>query len=149
MSIWFHKPEKERLAARSEKTMLQHLGIEITEVGDDFIRGTMPVDHRTHQPMGILHGGASMVLAETLGSIGANCCVDPEKNYCVGLEINGNHVRSVRGGKVSGCARPCHLGSSTHIWEVRIRDEEERLICISRITLAVLPHKRVSEKQAL
>lgn len=118
--------------------MVEYVGIEITEVGDNFLSGTMPVDHRTKQPFGILHGGASVVLAETLGSMAASLVVDPSKKYCVGLDINANHIRAVRSGTVKGKAFPLHLGSSTQIWSIEIRDEEERLVCISRLTIAVL-----------
>ena len=118
-----------------------HLGIEFIEVGTDFVRARMPVDERTRQPYGILHGGASVALAETLGSIGASCCVDLSRQVCVGLEINANHVRSVREGYVYGKASPLHLGKSTQIWEIRITDEADRLVCISRITMAILDKK--------
>lgn len=121
--------------------LASHLGIEFIEVGTDFVRARMPVDERTRQPFGILHGGASVVLAETLGSIGASCCVDLARQHCVGLEINANHVRSVREGYVYGKATPVHLGKSTHIWEIRITDEADKLVCISRITLAILDKK--------
>lgn len=121
--------------------MHEHLGIEFTEVGDNFLSATMPVDHRTVQPMGLLHGGASLALAETLGSIAANYVVNPETHYCVGLDINGNHLRAVRSGKVTGTASPLHLGSSTQVWSIEIRDEEGRLVCISRLTMAVLSRK--------
>jgi 1,4-dihydroxy-2-naphthoyl-CoA hydrolase len=115
----------------------QHLGIEFTELGADFLRGRMPVDDRTRQPYGILHGGASVALAETLGSTGAGLIVDPDKYYCVGQEINANHVRAVRDGFVIGTARPLHLGRRSHVWEIHIADEQERLVCISRITMFV------------
>jgi 1,4-dihydroxy-2-naphthoyl-CoA hydrolase len=118
-----------------------HLGIEFIEIGTDYVRARMPVDERTRQPFGILHGGASVALAETLGSIGASCCIDLSHQYCVGLEINANHVRSVREGYVYGKAKPLHLGKSTQIWEIRITDEADKLVCISRITLAVLDKK--------
>jgi 1,4-dihydroxy-2-naphthoyl-CoA hydrolase len=118
-----------------------HLGIEFIEVGTDYVRARMPVDERTCQPFGILHGGASVALAETLGSIGASCCIDLSRQQCVGLEINANHVRSVREGYVYGKATPLHLGKSTQIWEIRITDEADKLVCVSRITLAVLDKK--------
>ncbi len=118
--------------------MVTHLGITFTEIGDDFLRATMPVDHRTHQPMGILHGGASVTLAETIGSSAAYLCVDMQKFNVVGLEINANHVRSVRTGLVTGTARPIHLGRTTQLWEIRITDEAGKLTCISRLTIAVL-----------
>lgn len=118
--------------------MIEHIGINITEVGDDFLAGTMPVDHRTVQPMGILHGGASVALAETLGSMAASLVIDPSRQYCVGLDINANHIRSARSGYVKGVARPLHLGSSTQVWSIEIKDEQEKLVCISRLTMAVL-----------
>lgn len=122
--------------------MVEHLGIEITEIGDDFLRATMPVDHRTMQPMGLLHGGASVALAETLGSTAAYGCIDPARQQAVGLEINANHVRAVRGGTVTGTARPLHLGRTTQLWEIRIEDDRGRLVCISRLTMAVLAQPR-------
>jgi len=121
--------------------MVEHIGITITEVGEQFLKATMPIDHRTVQPMGILHGGASLALAETLGSLAANLVVDNEKKYCVGLDINGNHIRAARNGVVTGIARPLHIGSSTQVWGIEITDEESRLVCISRLTMAVLDRK--------
>lgn len=120
--------------------MVEYLGIEFTAIGPDFITATMPVDKRTRQPFGLLHGGASVVLAETLGSIAANCVVNNKKQYCVGLEINANHIRSVKEGLVTGTTKPIHLGKSTQIWEILIQDEKEQLVCVSRITMAVLTH---------
>jgi 1,4-dihydroxy-2-naphthoyl-CoA hydrolase len=122
----------------SSPCMPQHLGIEITEIGDEYICGRMPVDHRTQQPMGLLHGGASVVLAETLGSIGGWLSVEDPLGYCVGLEINANHIRSAREGYVYGKASPLHLGRNTQVWEIKITDEKQRLVCISRLTLAVM-----------
>ena len=118
--------------------MIEHLGIQFLEVGDDYIKARMPVDQRTIQPFGLLHGGASIALAETLGSVAANLCVDREKKMCVGLEINANHIRPVTNGFVYGIAKPIHLGASTQVWEIRIENEQEKLVCISRLTLAVL-----------
>jgi 1,4-dihydroxy-2-naphthoyl-CoA hydrolase len=118
--------------------LAQHLGIEFTEFGDDFLRGRMPVDTHTRQPFGILHGGASVALAETLGSIAAGLVVDPDKYVVVGQEINANHVRAIRDGFVIGTARPLHLGRRSHVWEIRIADEQDRLVCISRITMFVM-----------
>lgn len=126
----------------SKNTMVEHLGIEFTEIGDDFITARMPVDRRTHQPFGLLHGGASVVLAETLGSVAANCCLDGAKQYAVGLDINANHLRSVSSGFVYGTTRPVHTGKSTQVWEIRISSEEGALVCISRITMAVLDKKK-------
>ncbi len=125
----------------SPNTIAEQLGIEFTETGSDYIKGKMPVDHRTHQPMGLLHGGASVVLAETLGSVGSFLCVDQEKQYCVGLEINANHVKAVRGGYVYGTAHLLHAGRKTHIWDIRITNEREELVCISRLTVAVIDKK--------
>ena len=138
MSIWFASPTVEDANRRMQPVLGGHLGIQFTEFGTDFLRGTMPVEPRTHQPMGILHGGASVVLAETLGSVAANCVVDPAKFYCVGQEINANHLRPVRQGVVVGTARPIHLGSRSHVWGIEIRDSQERLTCISRLTIAVV-----------
>ena len=119
-------------------TMIEHLGIEFLEVGDDYIKARMPVDHRTIQPFGLLHGGASVSLAETLGSVAANLCVEREKKMCVGLEINANHIRPVTSGFVYGITKAIHVGASTQVWETRIHNEEEKLVCVSRLTLAIL-----------
>ena len=131
----------EALQQLSRHSLEKHLGIEFTEVGPDYLCARMPVDERTRQPFGALHGGASVVLAETLGSMGANGCVDPARQYCVGLEINANHVRSVREGYVYGRATALHVGLTTQVWEIRISDQEGRLVCVSRITLAILDKK--------
>jgi 1,4-dihydroxy-2-naphthoyl-CoA hydrolase len=141
MAIWFGNPTTESVDARGKGTMVEHIGIIITKVGEDYLEATMPVDHRTIQPLGLLHGGASVALAETLGSIAAYLVVDPQKKYCVGLEINANHIRSVRQGMVKGKAFPIHLGNSTQVWSIEIKDEEEKLLCVSRITVAVLDRK--------
>ena len=122
-------------------TMLEHLGIEIIAVGDDYVSARMPVDHRTKQPAGLLHGGASVVLAESLGSVAANLVVDPALATCVGLEINANHIRAVRDGWVTGTARPIHIGATTQLWAIEIRNERDQLVCISRLTIAVLMKK--------
>lgn len=122
----------------SKNTLVEHVGIEFIEVGDQFISAKMPVDHRTHQPLGLLHGGASVVLAETLGSMAANCCVDATLQYCVGLDINANHIKSVKHGHVTGTTRAIHIGKRTHVWEIRIFNDEKDLICISRLTMAVI-----------
>lgn len=131
-------PTPESINATTGKTLMHALGIRITEIGDDVIRGTMPVDARTHQPFGLLHGGASVALAETLGSFGGTLCCAPGF-VAVGLEINANHVRGVTDGTVTGTARPLHVGRSTQVWEIRIEDEAGKLVCISRLTLAVVP----------
>ena len=140
-AIWYHRPD---IAAfnSTKNSMVDHLGIEVIEVGDDFIKARMPVDHRTIQPMtNVLHGGASVALAETIGSTGAHACIDPAKFFVVGLEINANHVRSVRDGWVIGTARPIHRGRTTQLWEIRITDTADKLVCISRLTVAVLEKK--------
>lgn len=138
MAIWQVRPVVDELNAFSKNTLSGHIGIEFLEIGDDFLKDRMPVDYRTIQPMGILHGGASVALAETLGSVAAALCENPSERHCVGLEINANHVRSVRSGFVYGVARPLHLGSSTQLWEIRITDGEDKLVCICRLTMAVL-----------
>ncbi|MFT3935387.1 MAG: hotdog fold thioesterase [Chitinophagaceae bacterium] len=139
MSIWFKKDlSVADLTPLGKNTMGEHIGIEWKEIGEDFIAATMPVDNRTRQPYGLLHGGASVALAETLGSVAAAMVIDPERYYCVGLEINANHVRSAREGFVTGITKPLHIGVSTHVWETKIYDEREKLVCISRITVAVL-----------
>jgi 1,4-dihydroxy-2-naphthoyl-CoA hydrolase len=138
MIIWYRAYTLEEVQQRGIGTMVEHIGITITELADDFLKGTMPVDHRTTQPMGILHGGASVALAETLGSIAANLVVDSEKKYCVGLDINANHIRAAKTGLVTGIAKPFHIGSSTQVWSIEIRDEKNRLVCISRLTMAIL-----------
>ena len=133
-----HRPPLEEINRNSARTALAALGIVITEQGEDFLRGTMPVDERTLQPFGLLHGGASVLLAETLASLAANLCVeDPLRQQAVGLEINANHVRAVTSGTVTGTARPVHVGRSTQVWEIRIADEQDRLVCLSRLTLAM------------
>ncbi len=142
MNIWKVKPEIKDINKKSENTMMSHLEIEFTEMGNDFIKATMPVDHRTHQPMGLLHGGASAALAETLGGFASHLVVDSTKFDCVGLEINANHIRPKTKGIVTGIAKPIYLGSKTHIWEIRIVDERGKLICISRLTMAILPKKQ-------
>jgi uncharacterized protein (TIGR00369 family) len=137
MPIWTQPISAEEITARHHRTAAEHLGIEFLEVGDDFIRGRVPVDPRTTQPYGILHGGVSVVLAETLGSTAAAHCV-PEGYRVVGLDINANHIRSVRQGWVTGEARPVHLGRSTMVWQIELRNEAGELTCVSRLTLAVL-----------
>jgi len=138
MSIWYRPYTLEEIDRQSRNCMVEHLDIRFTEIGPDYLRATMPADHRTFQPFGLLHGGASVTLAETLGSVGANCCVDTSRFYCVGQEINANHLRAVRGGRVTGTARPIHLGARSQVWEIRIEDERGKLACISRFTVAVV-----------
>ncbi len=123
----------------SANTIMEALGIKITAVHEDYIEGTMPVDKRTHQVHGILHGGASVVLAETLGSIGAALTVDPTKFRCVGLDINANHIKGVKSGVVTGTAKPLHTGRNTQVWQIEIKNETGELVCISRLTVAVVP----------
>ena len=143
MTIWKQQLTPERVNAMSRDTMMQAIGIRITEIGDDYVRGTMPVDARTHQPYGLLHGGASVALAETLGSFAAMLTLDASAEAAVGLDINANHVRGVKSGIVTGTARPIHLGRSTQVWEIRIEDEQGKLVCISRLTMAVIPSQLV------
>jgi uncharacterized protein (TIGR00369 family) len=141
MIIWKRKTDVETLRALyKENHMGTHLGIEITEFGDDFLKGKMPVNEKTRQPYGIMHGGASCVLAETLGSVGALLCVEKD-HYTVGLDINTNHIRSITEGFVIGTAKPFHLGSSTHVWGIKIKDENDKLVSVSRLTVAVLKRK--------
>ena len=142
MSIWHKKDLALRdLEYLGKDNMGDHLGIQFSELGPDYIKATMPVDQRTRQPLGLLHGGASLVLAETLGSIGAAMVIDPAHATCVGQEINANHIRGVREGMVTGIARPIHIGARSHVWEIKIYDDAEKLVCISRITVAILPKK--------
>jgi 1,4-dihydroxy-2-naphthoyl-CoA hydrolase len=131
----------EQLNLMSKGTLVEHLGIELTEIGPDYLTGKMPVDSRTKQPLGLLHGGASVALAETLGSLAANFSVNPDTHYCVGLDINANHVRSASEGWVYGKATALHIGKNTQVWEIRITNEAGQLICISRLTMAVLTRK--------
>jgi 1,4-dihydroxy-2-naphthoyl-CoA hydrolase len=126
---------------RTAVNMVKYLDIQFLEVAPTHITASMPVDHRTQQPMGLLHGGASVVLAETLGSVGANLCVQENGQYCVGLEINANHIKSARSGRVIGTAKPMHIGKRTQVWEISIVDETDALVCISRITMAVIDKK--------
>jgi len=135
----FRRPRSvNELNAHNQNTSITNLGIEIIEVGEDFIRGTMPVDHRTLQPYGLLHGGSSAMLAETLASVAANMCVEKEGQQAVGLELNCNHIRGVTQGMVTGTARPVHVGRKTQVWDIRIEDERGKLCCVSRLTLAVI-----------
>ncbi|WP_181447151.1 hotdog fold thioesterase [Novosphingobium taihuense] len=135
-------PSLERLTRLGSSSMPAHLGIEFVDCGEDWISARMPVDHRTHQPFGRLHGGASVALAETIGSMAGAMVIDPERFVCVGMEINANHLRPVREGWVLATARPEALGRSTHVWSIRIHDEADKLVCISRLTLAVIPLER-------
>jgi 1,4-dihydroxy-2-naphthoyl-CoA hydrolase len=140
--IWFDKKlTLDKFRSIGENTMAEYLGIEWVDLGNDYMKAKMPVDHRTKQPYGLLHGGASCVLSETIGSIASAMVIDHSKFICVGLEINANHVRSARQGYVTGIATPLHLGSNTHVWDIKIYDEMEKLICVSRLTVAVIPRK--------
>lgn len=145
-AIWKQDTSLERLNGWSANTMMEALGIRFTAVGDDWVQGSMPVDQRTHQPYGLLHGGASVVLAETLGSTAAMLTLDPTQEAAVGLDINANHIRGVRSGVVVGTARKVHIGRSTQVWEIRIETEAGELVCISRITMAVIPSRVVGLK---
>ena len=139
MSFWFKNYSVEDVEPKG--TMVEHLGIEVTELGDDFVRGTMPVDGRTKQPFGILHGGASVALAETLASYGGYLTIDPEKYHVVGVEINANHLKVARSGIVTGKCSPIKRGRSTQVWQTEITNEDNELVCVSRITLMVLDKK--------
>ncbi|WP_462262789.1 hotdog fold thioesterase [Ferruginibacter sp.] len=139
MSIWFNKSlSVDSLKSFGINTMVKHLGMDWVAIGDYYIKMSMPVDERTKQPYGLLHGGASCALAETIGSIASQCVIDPDKFICVGIEINANHVRSARQGYVTATCTPLHIGASTHIWDIKIHDEREKLVCISRLTVAIL-----------
>jgi 1,4-dihydroxy-2-naphthoyl-CoA hydrolase len=137
--IWKDVPSLETVNELSERSLIGHLGIEFVEVGEDYLVARMPVDDRTRQPVGILHGGASVVLAETLASCAATFTVDGERAYCVGMEINANHVRPVTSGWVTGVVSPIALGRRTQVWEVRITNDAGKLVCVSRCTMAVIP----------
>lgn len=137
MSIWHGTPSLEDMNERSRDTLASNLGIRFTEVGDDYLVGEMPVDERTMQPLGYLHGGASVALAETLGSYASALCLDLDTRTLFGQEINANHIRAVFDGSVTGVARPYHLGRSSHVWEIRITGADDKLVCISRLTVFI------------
>jgi 1,4-dihydroxy-2-naphthoyl-CoA hydrolase len=141
MGIFAKDITLEALNTLSRNTMAERIGIQFTKIGDDFLEATMPVDSRTHQPFGLLHGGASVALAETMGSVAAHFCVDTAKQFCVGLEINANHIRGVKDGHVKGITKAIHVGKKTQVWEIRIMTPADELVCISRITMAVLDKK--------
>jgi 1,4-dihydroxy-2-naphthoyl-CoA hydrolase len=141
MSIWRTEVTPELLERFSRGTLAERIGIRITEVGPDYLRATLPVTPDVHQPYGVLHGGASVALAETVGSVAANLCVDTERLACFGQEINANHLRSVSTGVVTATARPHHIGSRSQVWGIEIRDEQGRLVCISRLTMAIVPRR--------
>lgn len=139
MSIWFHPGVTPAdIQPFGKNTMGDHLGIVFTEIGENYLKATMPVDHRTKQPYGLLHGGASAVLAETLGSIASHLVVDSSQYNCVGIEINANHLRGAREGLVTGIVTPLHTGKTTHVWDIKIYDSREKLICVSRLTVAII-----------
>jgi 1,4-dihydroxy-2-naphthoyl-CoA hydrolase len=138
MSIWRIQTSVEQLQERSRNTLVDTIDIRVTEIGPDFVRATMPVNPRTHQPMGVLHGGASVALAETVGSLAASMCVDQSLYVCLGQEINANHLRPVSSGIVTATARPFHIGKRSHVWHIEIRDEQDKLVCVSRLTMAVV-----------
>lgn len=140
-SIWKTEPDLVQMNALSANTMGETLGMLFTAFGDNYIEATMPVDQRTHQPYGLLHGGASAALAETIGSVASSLCIDNEQQICVGIEINCNHVRGKKSGIVTARAKPLHIGATTHVWDIKIRDEREKLICVSRLTVSILKKK--------
>lgn len=131
----------QKLHNLTPSTMSSHLGMKWEELGPDFLKITMPVDEKTRQPYGLLHGGASCALAETAGSVDSHLIIDPAEYLCVGLEINANHIRSVKSGKVTAIARPIHIGRTTHVWDIKITDDTEKLICVSRLTVAIIKKK--------
>jgi 1,4-dihydroxy-2-naphthoyl-CoA hydrolase len=142
MPIWFYPSLTiQKIQSLGKGTMGEFLGIEFTEIGEDFLKAKMPVDERTRQPYGLLHGGASAVLAETLGSVASALVIDNDQFICVGLEINANHIRGVREGFVFGTVTPFHIGRSTHVWDIRIIDSQEKLVCVSRLTVSILKKK--------
>ncbi|MEC5146214.1 hotdog fold thioesterase [Chitinophaga sp. 212800010-3] len=138
-TIWHStKISLDQLNEWGENTLGAHLGMEFTEIGPDYLKMMMPVDHRTMQPYRLLHGGASAALAETVGSMASALIIDPDKQICVGMEINANHVRGVTGGYVHATARPLHIGATSHVWDIRITNDEHKLVCVSRLTMAIL-----------
>ena len=141
MSIWRVSSTPEILNERARNSLPGFLGITVTEIGADFLRATMPVEPRTHQPFGVLHGGASVALAETVGSLAAMLCVEP-RFMCLGQEINANHLRAISTGTVTATARPYHLGGRSQVWGIEIRDQSERLVCVSRLTVAVVERRQ-------
>ena len=135
---WFRNYTLEELNGRHKNHLGALINIEFTAIGDDFLEARMPVNERTHQPAGILHGGASVVLAETLGSVASYMCIDPEKYVAVGLEVNANHLRPVKSGMVTGICKALHIGAKTHIWEIKIYNDKGKMNCVSRLTVAVI-----------
>lgn len=139
LSIWKRQPDLDSLHSNRKNTISELLDIRFESFDDQSITASMPVDARTHQPYGLLHGGASVVLAETLGSMASYHCIDTSRFYCVGLEVNANHLRALRSGRVTGVCRPVHLGRSTHVWDIRLHGEDGKPSCISRLTVAIVP----------
>lgn len=139
MSLWRHTPNIEQLNATLKNTIGEQLDIRFESFDAESISASMVIDSRTHQPYGLLHGGASVVLAETLGSTASYLCIDTSKFYCVGLEVNANHLRGLRSGRVTAVARPIHLGRTTHVWDIRLSGEDGKFSCISRLTMAIVP----------
>ena len=137
-SIWYQTPDRALIDAMSEGTIDEHLGIKITQVGDDYLSGTMPADKRTFQPYGIVHGGANVVLAETLGSIAGAHVIDTNSLLCLGQEVSATHLRPVSSGMVTGTARPIHLGKRSHVWEIRLENDQGKLSCIAKLILAIV-----------
>ena len=148
MSIWRVPLTPEQLTERGRRSLSGYLGIRITEIGPDFLRATMPVNEHTQQPFGVLHGGASVALAETVGSLASTMCVDRDRSMCLGQDINANHLRAISSGTVTATARPFHLGARSQVWHIEIRDEQERLVCVSRLTMAVVGRRPESPKPA-
>ena len=144
MGIWRTEKTLEQIQEYGRNTLSDHIGIRMTEIGPDYLRATMPVGRETHQPSGVLHGGASVALAETVGSVAANLCVDMTTHMCLGQEINANHLRGISSGLVTATARPFHIGMRSQVWHIEIRDEQDRLVCVSRLTMAVVRRNRES-----
>jgi 1,4-dihydroxy-2-naphthoyl-CoA hydrolase len=141
MSIWRTEVTPELLEGLSRGTFAERIGIRITEIGPDYLRATMAVTPALYQPYGVLHGGASLALAETVGSVAANLCVDTQRLECFGQEINANHLRSISSGLVTATARPYHIGSRSHVWGIEIRDESGKLVCVARLTMAIVQRR--------
>lgn len=139
MSLWYETPNLEALNAKSKNSILELLDIRFESFTEDSLTASMAVDHRTHQPYGLLHGGASVVLAESLGSSASYLCIDTSKYFCVGIEVNANHLRGLRSGRVTAVAHPVHIGRTTHVWDIRLTSEEGKASCISRLTVAIVP----------
>lgn len=139
MSLWHTTPDLQQLNANSKNTILEWLDIRFESFTEDSLTASMVIDHRTHQPYGLLHGGASVVLAESVGSSASYLCIDTRQYFCVGLEVNANHLRGLRSGRVTAVARPVHIGRTTHVWDIRLTSEDGKTSCISRLTVAIVP----------